>query len=555
MCAFCFAAQPATAQQVDSSVNRSPLEGLLQLDDPLHRFLQRQFAMGRLPKAHLDHRPLSAYEARGYLDSLALREAQLNPLDRALLARFRGAATAPNAVWINRRVNWLYRNGRNLFSVTGPDYALQVDPLLYLSIGRARQSARQGDEPVITTWQNTRGARAAGHIDIGPLLFFETRLQENQRRVVDPQYANGTAPRLGNSRFIAEDGVHDYFLAMGMVGLHSEHFEIRFGRDRNHWGYGQSSLILSDYATTYDQLQLRTDVWRLQYVNLFTAFTIPESEFEALPRRYGAFHRLSIRLPGRVRLGLFETVVFAPDSADGRPEGYDLTYLNPIIFYRAVERDRGSPDNVLLGIDASWIPHPGVQLYGELILDELVVSELGDATWRNKWGVMAGAYATGLLPGLSARLEYARLRPYLYTHRSVNTAYLHYGDLLGHPAGPNAEDYSLFVRYRPHPRWFGALNLAYTRTGRAPSPDVNIGADPHKPYTTRRSDTGVTLIQGIRQNRLLLEVWAGYQILPTVSLNIALRYEALDDAETGLDRYAQPFVILKWGLPFKSVRW
>ena len=541
-----------------ASESRAQQDGVLQLDSPIYRFLERQKALGRLPEAFLSHHPLSAYEAQQYLDTLAVQRSVLSPMDRTLLARFQGSAQEPGADWIQQHVPFLYRNGQDFLSSAGPDYALQVNPLLYLAYGRARQSARDGREPYVTTWQNTRGVRAAGRVDIGPLIFFESRLEENQRRVVWPEYTKKTAPRLGRTKLHSDRQVHDYWVATGLIGLRSGHFEVRFGRDRNRWGPGRTSLVLSDYAPVYDQLQLRTTVGRFQYTNLFASFAdltpLPVSYSDrTIPNRYGAFHRLAVNLPGRIQLGLFEGVVFAPDTTSGNREGFDLAYLNPLIFYRAVEADRGSPDNVLLGLDASWTATPGLQLYTQLLLDEFVLSELLTDSWRNKWGWMAGLQAVGWpLPGLSMRLEYARLRPFLYSHRNPENAYLHYNDLFGHPAGPNAEDVALFLDYRPAPRWHAALDAAWTRRGRNPAGE-NVGANPRLSYNTRISGS-VPFLSGVRQTQLLVEARAGYEVLPQLFLEAGLRAESIDDEEAGLNRYLAPQLLLRWGLPFQSIR-
>ena len=536
--------------------SRAQQDGALQLDSPAYRFLERQQALGRLPGAFLSHQPLSAYEAQQYLDTLAVQRLALSPMDRRLLARFRGNAPEPEADWIQQHVPFLYENGQDFFSDAGPDYAFQVNPLLYLAYGRARQTARGDREPYVTTWQNTRGVRAAGHVDIGPLIFFESRLEENQRRTVWPGYSKRTSPRLGWSKFYSDRQVHDYWVATGLIGLRSEHFEVRFGRDRNRWGPGRTSLVLSDYAPVYDQLQLRTTVGRFQYTNLFARFTdltsLPNSfGNRTLPNRYGAFHRLAVNLPGGIQAGVFEGVVFAPDATRGT--GFDLAYLNPLIFYRAVEADRGSPDNVLLGLDASWTAMPGLQLYTQFLLDEFVLSEMFTDSWRNKWGWMAGLQAAGWpLSGLSMRLEYARLRPFLYSHRNPENAYLHYNDLFGHPAGPNAEDVALFLDYRPAPRWHAALDAAWTRRGRNPAGE-NVGANPRLSYNTRTSGSA-PFLGGVRQTQLLVEARAGYEVLPQLFLEVGLRAESIDDEEAGLDRYVAPQLLLRWGLPFQSVR-
>ena len=555
---------------------RAQPEGVLQLDDDVHPFLLRWQARGLLPEAHLSHRPLSAYEAERYLDSLdALgadrRAAVLTEEDRRRLARFQGRAPGPGVPFVRDYAPFLYRNGKDFFAAEGDDYAVQIEPLLYFDYGRARQTDTDDREATVPVWQNTRGIRLGGHI--GDYVFFETELRENQRRPPDAlrsPYRQVTGPRLSQSRFV-DDNTYDYFRATGLVGARTEHFEVRFGRDRNHWGPGETSLVLSDYAPAYDQLQLRTTFWRVQYTNVFASMTdlTPLGnnlvDDPNLPFKFGAFHRLEFDLPAGVQLGLFESVIAAPDVEEQTRFDIEPAYFNPLIFYRAVERDLGSPDNVLLGADASWAtPLRGLEVYGQFMLDEFIVDEIFTDSWTNKYGLMMGARLAGLptdalaLNELSLALEYTRLRPYLYTHRDPSTSYMHYNDLLGHPAGPNSEDVALFARYRPLPRVEAALNVAYTRRGRAPTDssgnEINIGADPLKSFDERASEQA-PLLSGVRQNRWLVEARAGYQLLPDLFVEASLRFESVDDAERGLTRYVAPSLALRWGLPFRSVRY
>ncbi len=528
-------------------------DGLLQINDPLHRFLLRQQALGRLPDAFLSHQPLSAYEARRYLDSLDVR--RLGRVDQLLYARFRGEAPGPGVATFRKVMPFAFRNGHDFLSIEGEEYAVQVNPLFYLTYGRARQTERAGREASVAVWQNTRGVRAAGHV--GRHLFFETRLQENQRRDVWPVLENGTSPRLGKTR-LEKDVFYDYWFVTGIAGFRSKYFEVRFGRDHNRWGFGTGSLALSNYAATYDQLQLHTTFGPVQYTNLFTslAYPNPSSRRSFVPRRYGAFHHLALNLPGRLQVELFEAVLFASsDSLGLRDSGFDLAYLNPIIFYRAVEADRGSPDNALLGGGLAWTALPGLRLYTHLLLDELKVGQIGKKWWGNKWGWLVGFDVVDLpLRNLWLRLEYARLRPYLYSHDQPSSSYLHYDDLLGHPAGPNASDLAFFLDYQPASRLRAALNLAYTRRGRNTETE-NFGSDPTLSSETRVADFDVKLLQGVRQTQWLVEGYLGYEFLPYVYLDLALRAESIDDAETGTDRYVAPFVMLRWGLPFQSTRY
>ena len=531
-------------------------DGLLQLNDPLHQFLLRQQVFGRLPDAFLSHQPLSAYEARRYLDSLAASADDFSPVDAQLYARFLGQAPGPGVAAAQKLLPFAFRNGHDFISTQDEEYAFQVNPLVYLTYGRARQTQRDDRDASVAVWQNTRGARASGHI--GKNIFFETRLQENQRRDAWPafQAADETAPRLGNSKF--EDDTYDYWFITGVVGFRSKYFEVRFGRDHNRWGFGRNSVVLWNYATTYDQLQIRPTFWRLQYTNLFTTLSDPNpDQNNFVPRRYGAFHRLAMNLTDRLQAEIFEAIMFASsDSLGLRDSGFDVAYLNPVIFYRAVEIERaGRLDNALLGGGLSWVATPGLRFHTQLLLDELQVSQIGKGWWANKWGWIAGIDLVDWpLNNVLLRLEYARLRPYLYSHRTPTSAYLHYNDLLGHPAGPNTQDVTLSLDVQPIERLRAVLNLAYTQRGRNTATE-NYGSDPSISSNSRVSDTDVSLLQGVRQKQWLVEAYLSYEWLPNAYLDLALRAESIDDAETGLDRYVAPMVTLRWGLPFQSVRY
>lgn len=503
-------------------------DGLLQIDDAFHEYLERQRTLGQLPNAHLTHQPLSAYEVQAYLSTL---QPDTSTHHQPPTTHHRHSPIGP-----------FYRNGTDVFSVSTGDYALQLNPLAYLSYGTA------DGRP---TWQNTRGLRASGHI--GPYIFFEARAEEIQERPPLYEFDRFTAPRRPFVRVFGDSTGYDYQVATGIVGLRTKHFEVRFGRDRNHWGPGESSLVLSDYGPVYDQLQIRTTFWRLQYVNLFAGLADPQPfgfvpPNTIVPRKFGAFHHLSVNVTDRISIEFFESVIFGRDTTSNRDDRFDIAYLNPIILYRAVEADRGSPDNVLLGGGASWIVTPGLKLYGQGILDEFVFSELFTSKWRNRWGFIAGVHAVPL-ETLSIRAEASRLRPFLYTHRSSTTAYLHYLDALGHPAGPNAVDYGLFVDWSPRSRWHAALNASYTLKGQD-----SDGSDPRVSFD-ERTDDWVTFLEGARRTHFLLEAYVGYEVLPRLFAEVVLRAEHIESRISSGASYVQPYVALRWGLPFASVQY
>ena len=103
-------------------------------------------------------------------------------------------------------------------------------------------------------------------------------------------------------------------------------------------------------------------------------------------KKYAAIHHLDIALTKWLNMGLYEAVVF------GRKDHFEFGYLNPIIFYRSIEFQNGSFDNSLAGLDLKANVAKKFQLYGQLVLDEFVLSEItkNRGYWANKWAIQAG---------------------------------------------------------------------------------------------------------------------------------------------------------------------
>lgn len=546
-----------------SPASRAQTDGLLQLDDEMHRFLQAQKTKGHLREAFLSHQPLSVYEARRYLDSLAARDSAaeiLSSSNRERLARLRGARPRPGAEWMQRTVGG-YGNGHDMVSISGDRYALQLNPQYYGFLGPSTHTEATDRFVNGTAWRNTRGLRLSGHV--GDHLFVESRVSENQWRPVWPAFSQNTAPRVGHISFYDNGDPYNFFEATGIVGLRSRHFEVRLGRARNHWGSGQGSVFLSDYGTVYDQAQIRTTLGPVQYDFLLARFLDTETQSIASgpqrPSRYGVFHRLVVHLTDRLELSMYEGVIMGRDTI-GADAGFDPAYLNPAVVFRPVERDLGSGGNTFLGFGGAWRPIDGARLYGQFVLDELRVPEIGNQWWGNKWGWMLGVHLVD--PGLenvSARLEVSRLRPYLYSHRTTASAFTHMGDVLGHPSGPNSYDISTFLNYEPAGPWRAHVSASWMVRGRnetTPEGEVvtNYGGDPFEPSRTRVSRYGNEILQGIRQRHTVFDAGISYELLPHLRLTAALRGERVVDAERGTDHYLSPRFILNWGFPYRNLR-
>jgi hypothetical protein len=314
-------------------------------------------------------------------------------------------------------------------------------------------------------------------------------------------------------------------------------------------------LVLSDQAYNYPYLKLTTNVWNIKLVNLYTNFkdmsSVSSSRWSNMNNKYGAFHYLSWDISKRVNLGFFESVIWeGKDSLGNR--GFDFNYLNPVVFLRPIEFSRGSPDNALLGVSLRVKVGKRTSLYGQLLIDDMIFSEVkngiwhgikkwfhsNDSTlttgfWLNKqaWQLGVKSYDMFGLKNFSGLWEFNFVRPYTYAHRRVNQNYGHFNEPLAHPAGANFWETSAFVWYS-HKRWFFEAHCNYIVTG-LDSVNSDFGQDIYKPvwdvYEAESNNIpvqqyGNNIAQGIRTRIAYYSLHISYLLNPKNNLRFFMGY-------------------------------
>ncbi|MFA0962541.1 capsule assembly Wzi family protein [Roseivirga sp. BDSF3-8] len=404
--------------------------------------------------------------------------------------------------WQSEKPLWntFFRSKSDLYSVRTKDFDLHLNPVLGLFAGR-----ETGAEDL--RFINTRGLQLRATIDerIGVYTF----IGENQIRFPDftRHYIRrqNVVPGEGFWKVYKDDTTaFDFITARGYLSLRvSDHVNLQFGQDRFFFGDGYRSLILSDFPKDYLFLKVQTNVWRINYTNLFAEMVarVPATfngakPNERYPKKYLAFHHLGVRLLENLQVGIFEAVMYGQEDDNG----IELSYLNPIIFYRAIEQQNGSVDNAILGLDARWDIRKRYSLYGQLVIDEVVLDELrsGEGWWGNKFGVQAGLkYIDAFgIPHLDLQAEANLVRPYTYTHITDFTNYAHYRQPLAHPLGANFKEFVGIARYQPHERIWLTGRLLRATYG-TDTTGVNYGGDVFKNYNTREQEYGNQIGQGI----------------------------------------------------------
>lgn len=425
------------------------------------------------------------------------------------------------AIW-----NRFYKTKADLFRLkdndldTSKDFDFHLNPVLHLSIGNDDNSQKR-------PFTNTRGAEIRGMI--ARRLGFYSYVAENQ--AIFPFYAQQfitdfqAVPYEGFWKTYKDptgtsitNGV-DFLTARGYISFDiiKKYVSLQFGYDKNAYGVGYRSLQLSDFANNYTFLKLNTKIWKFNYSNLYTQMFSESSGTNRLyPKKYIMFHHLSLNLTDNLNVGFFESIAYGRDDLY-RDDTFELAYLNPIIFYRSLEQNMGSQDNSIAGIDFKWNFLKQFQLYGQLVIDELVVSEVraGNGWWANKQAWQLGFKYIDVLniPNLDLQVELNTVRPFTYTHfdKPRLSNYTHFSQPLAHPLGANFREILAILRYQPIPKLSLTAKVFSTKMGRDWD-GKNWGSNILLDNTTKELEYGNRVGQGVATNLTFIDLTASFQL-------------------------------------------
>ena len=305
-------------------------------------------------------------------------------------------------------------------------------------------------------------------------------------------------------------------------------FNFQVGLDHNFIGEGNRSFLLSDYGKPYPFAQIRAKLGRIEYLVLYQFFR--EQKKQEWFLKNGVTHYLSLNVTKNINFGLFESIIFQPkDTLLNR--GFDVEYLNPVIFFRPQEYSLGSSDNSLLGGCFS-LKYGGHVLYGQALLDEFSLAEIKAKTgwWANKYALqigLKGRFNQGLNK-FFYRIEYNVSKPYTFSHMSSGQNYGNQGMTLAHPLGANFREL-LWEMKISHNKWLYKIFTSYYLQGRDKD-GYSYGSNIYLPYTLRPSDYGIYVGQGLTNRAIRLIFTVSYQLKESGNLNVfvenQLRYES-----------------------------
>ncbi len=358
-------------------------------------------------------------------------------------------------------------------------------------------------------------------------------------------WQRSTMPFVGKTQNL-DNGLQIWTDPHLIISYSSRYIKFQVGRDRFHIGESYNSLWLNDYSPAMPFVRAQVQVKHVLYGYQVNYLQNPDFRFAGgIRHAFNFTHYFDFNF-GPLTINMFETVVQDPVDSLGARRGLDINYLNPVIFFRAVDLMLGSPDNVLLGLGGSLRLWKKTQIYGYGILDEMIVSHLlaRDKCWCLKYGANAGLktfYPIGknmfYLQG-----EVASVRPYTYSHNNPILAYGNLYQPLAHPLGANFYQVLLTTSFINPKKISFQLTTSLSLYGQDID-TLNYGKDIFRSYLTRAGDMGITTTQGNLTNLFYLGLQASKKITASLWLKLGFIFTHATDQQQSSNQILLNFAL------------
>jgi len=264
------------------------------------------------------------------------------------------------------------------------------------------------------------------------------------------KYAFENEPLLvSNPKLLTGENHYEYFRGHFRYQTLKNWFSLTVGRENIFAGYGYiDRLFLSGNTAPMDFLKIDLNYKKLNYT--FTYGSIKGDSLGVdLKSKNIAFHRLNVKFSDNIKVGYFESVIM-----NNNP--FSFVYFNPISFITSADLNSGAKEttenNTLMGIDFEINPIKNVAIQGTLLVDDVnfaTIFKKDISSNDNKFGYQAGAIWSRAfdISNLTFIMEYTRLNPFVYTHRSNKDSYTNLGQSLGHALSPNSDEIAIKFNY------------------------------------------------------------------------------------------------------------
>jgi hypothetical protein len=289
-----------------------------------------------------------------------------------------------------------------------------------------------------------------------------------------PKYVNIGASESVNSK--------NYNELRASVSYRFKNGFVSAGQDRFSYGYGQDAqIVLSQNVPAYPYVKLQYQPFKwlqFNYMHAWLQSNIIDSSasynygnntyggyHQQYQPKYYATHSFNFIIKPGVEINLGESIVYT--------NSLNAAYLIPVMYFKSYDNTSNN-QNILAGDNGQlfvgfnirrWIPK--TQLYGQLFIDEIRLSEIFSKQNRNQLGYQLGIKKSGWLPKdhLVMGVEYTRNRPFIYSNINPVLNYTHHGQNLGDWMGNNADRFLLYAQYKLMERMYAKISYEKIRKG------------------------------------------------------------------------------------------
>ncbi len=480
--------------------------------DPVNRDITELQARGYLQNLKSTEKPWLRSDV---MESIMADEMTLDPQSRELAARIMKLLEPPQRK-PSERLSAAFNGGIGLRG---------------LSRERRQGYFLRRDRFVSRNFKNELGSiyRAGWWISGDDRWGIDTRLLFDSDGTGYPWYY-GTAH---NHRIIGQFD-HAYF------ALDLGRFDLLLGRQRLNWGPSlRGSLLLDAGSPPYDLIKYG---FELKPFRLSGFASRLDNYFDMLTgewnNRYLSGHRLLLR-PGKGwEIAASEIVLYG--GLDRLPEFY---YNIPVLLNYWEGQNRKVDDNIMWGLDISWIKDKVGHFYLQFVADDIIYK----SNSPQKFAIQLGApLVPAKFESWSALLEVNFVDTYAYGQRKRRNAYLNWGTPIGRL---DSDQLELFAGIYKKVNSDLRLGFEYTRREKGEYDAKDIHPSP-VPLDTKFPSGIVEKIDDIR---LLCE----WQIIDESEIKIALGHQNVENYlhENGysLDQFYSMVEIsfgIEAGLPF-----
>jgi hypothetical protein len=270
-------------------------------------------------------------------------------------------------------------------------------------------------------------------------------------KMKDAQFARITDLNfLASNHFKDEGKTFDFYTGYLRYQTNSRWFAFTFGREAINQGFGYTDkMFFSNNTVPFDYLRLD-----LSYKNILSySFLYGSLKGDSVGREISyksiSSQRLDIRFSDRFKMGLWESLIF-PDYA------FSLSYINPVSFLFSADinssEEQTYKNNTLFGVDFEVVPVKNLAVQGTILIDDQNYATIykKDTTANdNKYAYQLGVLWNNAftLPGMSLALEYLKIDPFTFSHRSNKSNYTNWTLPLGPQLPPNGDEISAKMIY------------------------------------------------------------------------------------------------------------